>query len=402
MRILFLHRSFPGQFRYLAPLLAGENQIVFLTTAADGEIPGVRRMQYLPRSRQGNSHHYVLNLQNALSYGEAAAQAALELKREGFLPDLIIGHSGWGPTLFMKDLFPQAALLCYFEWFYRASGSSHGFNPDTPVTDDNAAEIRMKNAAILTDLCSCDAGISPTVWQRSQFPAEFHKKISVIHDGVDTNYFSPRPVTSRTLPRIGLDLKEAAEVVTYVATGMEPIRGFPQFMEAVSLLQQRRPKCHVVIVGEDRVEYCNPLPGGKTYRQAALEAHPFDLSRLHFTGRLSLEEYRQILYLSSVHVYLTYPYILSWSMIEAMACGCAVVGSDTPPVAEVIENGRNGLLADFFATGELADCIEQLLDQRTLARQIGLAARQTIMDRYDLSGRLKEQLFLVNALTGRS
>jgi len=406
MRILFIHRAFPSQFRYIAEELARdpENQVIFLTTAMEGgeDIPGVRRVGYKPvMPTHGKTHGYVTHLENAVAYGQAAYTVARTLKAQGFVPDVIFGHSGWGPLLFMKDLFPDVPLLSYFEWFYRSKGSTHGFNPDVPVTADMEAEIRTKNVPLLLELTNCDYGICPTYWQRDQFPSEFNSKIKVLHDGVDTTYFHLQAQQKLVIPRINLDLSGAKEIVTYVATGMEPMRGFPQFMEAVSLLQKERPKCHVVVVGTDHVEYGNTLPSGKTYRQLMLETYEYDLSRLHFTGRLSLEEYRQVLWASSVHVYFTYPFILSWSMMEAMSCGCLVIGSNTPPVAEVIKDGVNGLLVEFFAPAQLAKQINDVLDNPDATKELRQAARQTILDFYDLQKLLPEQIAYVKEVAAK-
>ncbi|WP_339384028.1 glycosyltransferase [Fischerella sp. FACHB-380] len=243
----------------------------------------------------------------------------------------------------------------------------------------------MKNAPILIDLYSCDRGLSPTYWQSQQFPPEFHSKITVLHDGIDTNFFCPKPGVKLVIPRINLDISHAKEIVTYVARGMEPYRGFPQFIEAVALLQQRRPQCHVVIVGENRVAYGKPLRDGKTYKEVMLEKYDLDLSRVHFTGWLPYEEYLQVLQASSAHVYLTRPFVLSWSMLEALSTGCLVVGSRTAPVTEVIQDGVNGLLADFFSPQEICDRIQEALNHPDKMSAIRAKARETIQQRYDLS-----------------
>lgn len=400
MRILFLHRAFPGQFRYLAAVLARDprNEVVFLTTAPAGQIPGVKKVVYrVGRTANPATHGYLQGMENAVLYGQAAYRAASELKKRGFVPDLIVGHSGWGPTLFMADVYPQTPILCYFEWFYHAQGSSFGFDPKFPVSADNAAEIRVKNAPLLMDLAACHAGITPTRWQHSRFPAEFRDKLTVLHDGIDTEFFQPGASADLRLGTMGLDLASLPEVVTYVATGMEPLRGFPQFMEAVSLLQRRRPQLHAVIVGEDRTEYENTLPNGKTYKQTMLEQFPFDLSRLHFTGRLSLSDYRQVLLASSAHIYLTYPFILSWSMLEAMSCGCLVIGSDTSPVREIIRDRVNGHLVDFFSPEAIAETVETALTEKAQSAQLRQAARQTIIAGYDIRRLLPQQLALLQA-----
>jgi len=324
--------------------------------------------------------------------GQAAYRMAQILRSQGFIPDIIYGHSGWGSTLFMKDIFPNAKLLCYFEWFYQAHGSDADFDPADPLDADAEARIRVKNAPILLDLSSCDAGLSPTEWQQQQFPPEFQTKLRVMHDGIDIAFFRPVPKARLVLPEIGLDLSQVDEIITYVARGMEPYRGFPQFMEAVALIQQRRPNCHVVVVGEDRVAYGKELPDGKTYKQLMLETLPLDHSRLHFTGLLPYQEYLQVLQASSAHIYLTRPFVLSWSMLEAMAAGCLVIGSNTAPVTEVIQDGENGLLVDFFAPEQIADRVDEVFDRGDRYANLRANAQETIRQRYDMAQLLPQHM----------
>lgn len=394
-RILFLHPNFPAQFRHLATTLGQDNnyQVVFATNRQEGTIPGVFKAIYQP-SRQATpqTHHYVRNLENAVLTGQALYKIGQQLQAQGFTPDIVYGHSGWGPTLFIKDIFPKAELLCFFEWFYHAHGSDADFDPSEPLNADDECRIRIKNAPILIDLYGCDRGLCPTNWQRQQFPPEYHNKITVCHDGIDTNFFQPQPDAKLVLPRINLDLSHVSELVTYVGRGMEPYRGFPQFMEAAALIQQQRPNSHIVVVGEDRVAYGKNLPDGQTYKQLMLEKLDFDLSRLHFTGRLPYSEYLQVLQASSVHIYLTRPFVLSWSMLEAMSTGCLLLASSTPPVLEVIKDGKNGILVDFFSPAKIANQVNQILDNYQDMIAIRAAARQTIVKNYDLAKLLPQHL----------
>ncbi|MBF2027088.1 MAG: glycosyltransferase family 4 protein [Oscillatoriales cyanobacterium C42_A2020_001] len=395
MRILFLHSNFPAQFRHLATVLAKDsnNQVVFGTMRQEGAIPGVMKALYKPaRDVSPQTHHYTRSLESAVLQGQAACRMAQSLKTNGFEPDVVYGHSGWGPPLFMKDVFPKAQLLCYFEWFYHAHGSDSDFDPSDPLQLDDELRIRVKNAPILLDIASCDRGLSPTNWQRQQFPLELQQKITVMHDGVDTSFFQPNPGARLVLPTANLDLSHVNELITYVARGMEPYRGFPQFMEAVSIIQKRRPNCHVVVVGEDRVAYGKQLPDGKTYKQQMLETLPLDLSRLHFTGPLPYSQYLQVLQASSVHIYLTRPFVLSWSMLEAMSAGCLVLGSSTAPVMEVIEDGVNGLLVDFFSPPAIADRVDEIFAHPNRMADLRANARETIQTRYDLAKLLPQHL----------
>lgn len=394
-RILFLHPNFPAQFRHLAMALAKspKHQVVYGTARAEGQIPGVHKILYkTSREVRPETHHYVRPLESAVLEGQAVYRVAQQLHSQGFVPDVVYAHSGWGPGLFVKDIFPKAKFCCFFEWYYHAHGTDADFDPADPLDADAEARIRIKNAPILLDLASCDYGLSPTQWQRHQFPPEFHSKIKVLHDGIDTEFFKPQAHARLVLPDINLDLSEVDELVTYVARGMEPYRGFPQFMEAIALLQEKRPHCHAVVVGADRVAYGKKLPNGKTYKQHMLETLSLDLSRLHFTGRLPYSQYLQVLQASSVHVYLTRPFVLSWSMLEAMSAGCLLVASDTAPVTEVIKEGRNGLLVDFFSPQQVCDRILEALDHPDGMVELRANARKTIQTTYDLAKLLPQHL----------
>ncbi len=405
MRILFLHPNFPAQFRHVAAALGQDpnNQVVFGTKNENPEwrIAGVRKVLF-KQSRDPNpgTHHYVRTLESAVLQGQAMYRVAEGLKSSGFEPDLIYGHSGWGSTLFMKDAFPSAKLMCYFEWFYHARGSDADFDPADPLNVDDIARIRVKNAPILIDLYSCDRGLAPTEWQRSQFPIEFQSKIKVLHDGVDPEYFKPVPGAKLVLPN--LDLSHVDEIVTYVGRGMEPYRGFPEFIESLAYIQERRPNCHVVVVGSERVCYGKSLPDGVSYKEHMLKKVPLDLSRVHFVGPLPYGLYLKVLQASQAHIYLTRPFVLSWSMIEAMSTGCLVIGSATPPVQEIIRDGENGLLVDFFSPKDIADRVDEVLDHPTRMAELRQQARQTVLDRYSHTALLSQHLqYIHDVAAGR-
>jgi len=387
MKILLLHPNFPAQFLNLCQVLGPhpDFEIVFLTQKKDAEMAGVRKGYFEPaRAPHPGTHSYLNTVEQAVLQGQATYRAALALKQSGFVPDVILGHSGWGSTLYMKDLFPHSALISYFEWFYHSHGSDLDFDPAEVPTAESELRVRTINMPFLMDLSSCDAGICPTHWQRQQFPPEYRSKIWVCHDGVQTERYLPAPGTKIKFPDLGIDLTDVDEVVTYVGRGMEPYRGFPQFMQAMALLLKRRPGCHVVIVGADRIAYGGKNPEGfASFKEWAQKQIDLDWERVHFTGLLPRIRYRTVLQASSVHVYLTRPFVLSWSMLEAMSSGCLLVASDTPPVREVIRDGENGLLTDFFDVKLIADRVEEGLVRQNELNRIREAARRTIVETYD-------------------
>lgn len=290
-------------------------------------------------------------------------------------------------------MFLVWGIICHFEWFYRAFGSDAAFWQDETVSDRTAFSIRIRNAYLLLQLDSSDIRFTPMEWQKAQFPNEYRDSLKVIHEGIDTGFFTPDINAKFRLAN--LDLSDSREIVTYGTRGMEPYRGFPVFMDAVRILQKRRPHCQFVIAGNDKTYYGRPAPDGKTWKQLELEKGVPDLSRLHFVGWLTRQEERLMLQAGTVHVYLTRPFVLSWSIMEAMSTGCCVVSSDTPPVQEVVEDHKNGLLADFRSAEEIAARIEEALDDAALRRRLGQAARNTIIERYSLPSCLQKQMDMI-------
>ena len=401
MNILFVHQNMPGQFRHLAPHLARDpgNRVVFITRQDRIELPGVQRVTYQPlRAASPSTHHYLRPFENGVLHGQAVLRAGLSLAAAGFEPDVIVGHPGWGELLFLKDKFPRAKLLDYCEFFYRGQGADVGFDPEDPADLDALCQVRIKNAHLLLTLAACDRGLTPTEWQRSVHPAAFQDKISVIFDGIDTAAVRPDPKARFTLPD-GRVLTAADEVVTYVARNLEPYRGFRPFMRALPELLRRRPAAQVLVAGGDEVSYGVPAPGGRTWREAMLQdVEGIDPARVHFLGKVPYARYLALLQVSSVHLYLTVPFVLSWSCLEAMAAGCILVASGTPPVAEVIEDGRNGCLVDFFSPAAIAARAAEVLADRARLQPIRDAARRTVLDRYALDVCLPRQAQLVTSL----
>ncbi|MHB8252290.1 MAG: glycosyltransferase family 4 protein [Acidiferrobacter sp.] len=408
MKILFVHQNFPGQYLHLARTLGAqpEHEVVFLTQRRDAALPGVRNIVYQPaRPITCDIHHYLRDTEAGVLNAQAVARVAWDLKTAGFHPDVMVGHNGWGEIWYLKEVFPTTPLLGYFEFFYRLHGADVDFEPGATLILDHGPRLRTKNLGNLLGLDQVDAGQCPTLWQKSGYPARYHPLLHVIHEGIDTRAVAPFPGArlSVTLPDRTLMLTDADEVVTYVARNLEPYRGFPSFLRSLPAILARRPQAQVVVVGGDEVSYGPPLPNGQSYRQQLLAEldGSLDLSRVHFLGKVPYATFLSILQISTVHVYLTYPFVLSWSLLEAMAAGCLVVASRTAPVTEVITDGENGLLVDFFSPPEIAERVVAALSDREAMKPLRAAARRTIVERYDLQTIcLPQQLALLERLRG--
>ena len=375
MRILFIHQNFPGQFRHIAQAWAARPgwQVLAIGRDTVPGVPGVQCLKYKPhRQTAPKQHPYLRRMEDAVLHGQAVARLLLDLKQQGFTPDAIVAHPGWGETLYAKDVFPQARLIHLCEWFYGAEGSDVGFDPEFPAGFDDHARVRTWNALHLLNLENCDIGVSPTEWQKSRHPAAYQHKIVVAHEGIDTELLGPDPGAQITL-KSGLTLRAGDPVITYVARNVEPYRGFHQFMRALELIQVAHNTCHAVIAGGDSVSYGRRPADANHWREKMLRECKVDESRVHFLGKVPYDQYRKVLQVSAAHVYLSYPFVLSWSMLEAMASGCVVIGSRTAPVQEVIRDRQNGMLVDFTSAQDIADKTLAALASPQLC--IGIAAR---------------------------
>lgn len=415
MNFLFIHQNFPGQYCHLAPALrAGGHVCRAIGGPTAVQLPGIPldRVCYPGLGRPPGIHPWVEDFQVKCLRADAVAQQALQLAQQGFQPDLILGHPGWGELLVIKDVFPDVPVLHQLEFVYQLAGADAGFDPEfAPALADpldqwrSASRLRLRRAPQLLAFHDLDHAMAPTQWQASTAPQLFADRISVIHEGIDTRRIRPNPDAQVQLRGAGLTFCPGDEVVSYVARNLEPYRGFHVFMRMLPLLQARRPRCHVVIVGADGVSYGAPPADGRSWRQVLLHElkGQLDLSRIHFVGRVSHPVLHNLFQVSACHVYLTYPFVLSWSLLEAMSCGSVVVASATAPVREVIRNGENGLLVDFFDHEALADQVAAVLASPDDYRPLAQAARQTVETAYDLSDIcLPRQLQLVERLLGAS
>ena len=406
MRTLLVHQNFPGQFRYLAPALAKQPgaQVVALGDAAnvrDPELANLRLIDYpTPRGASAETHHYLRTLEAATRRGQQVARAAMSLRQEGFRPDIILAYPGWGEALFLKDIWPDARLIHYFELFYNPSGYDVGFDPEYPAGLDDVLRLRLRNTVNLHALECGDWGLSPTRFQYGSFPQRHRQRISVIFDGVDTNRIAPDPEATLILPD-GRSLSRDDAVLTFINRNLEPYRGFHVFMRALPELQARRPDLHCVIIGGDSVSYGRTPTGADSYRELLLRevGDRLNLERVHFLGRVPYETFLDAMRIGRVHLYLTYPFVLSWSLIEAMSMECAIAASATAPVREVITDGDTGLLFDFFDQEAMLSQIERLLDDAALRMSLGRRARAVAQAEYDLRGRcLPAQLALLRTI----
>jgi glycosyltransferase involved in cell wall biosynthesis len=388
MKVLFVHNNFPAQFRNVVEALKEIGGFELAAIGAEGAQtpPGVAVLRYaIPSVDVSATHPFARRFDAECRRAEYVLMATTALAFAGFIPDIILAHCGWGETLPLRAVFPKARLVVYCEFFYRGEGQDVHFDPEGPrLGVDGLAALHCKNASSLLALTDADAGISPTDWQRSTFPREFHNKIQVAHEGVDLQRFRPDEAARFPLPG-GKVLTKSDEVVTFVSRNLEPVRGYHAFMRGLPEILRARPDAQIVIAGGDGNSYSHAPPPGRSWKTHYLDAvvSKLDLSRIHFVGRLAPDAYLSLLQVSSAHVYLTYPFVLSWSLLEAMATECEIIASDTGPVREVIDDQRNGVLVPFTDTSSLAHAVVQALGGRQQHSERGRAARATIATRFD-------------------
>jgi glycosyltransferase involved in cell wall biosynthesis len=389
MNILFVHNNFPAQFRHVARALSLDPQVnvAAIGSATAQPMPNVTLQKYPPlRANVAATHPFARRFDVECRRADQVFAAATSLVSAGFRPDAVVAHPGWGETLPLRPLFPQARMVAYCEFFYGPQGRDVGFDPEFPaMSPREVVGLSVKNAATLLALIDADEGISPTLWQRSIFPPEFQGKIKVLHEGVDVDV--ARPNTHATLRLAdGRILTGADEVVTYSVRSLEPLRGLHIFMRAIPKILVERPAVQILIIGDEtKSPYGAPAPKGQTWKAhyfAEIE-NKIDPRRVHFTGALAYHDFLSALQVSSAHVYLTYPFVLSWSLVEAMSCGCLLIASDTGPVRDVID-GENGILFPFFASEQLADHVIDALAHPARYQRMRCKAREHAVERFDM------------------
>ena len=393
MHILFVHKNFPAQFGHIAAHLIQEKgyRCTFVSETAAGMAGGIQKVQYQPvGGADAQSHYLTRTFDNATAHA-AGVYAALKPLALRIRPDLIVGHSGFGSTLFLQELFPAAPVINYFEYFYHPHNSDMDSRPEWPVLEEDVRRARARNAMILLDMEYCRAGYSPTEYQASLMPAAYRPKLRVLHDGIDTNFWrrpaaaapGQRPAERVVGPhRFGPETR----IVTYVSRGFESMRGFDIFMRAAKKIYTADPRVVFLIVGSDRVAYGGDLKfiRDKSFKEFVLKQDEYDLNRLLFLGQVKPADLAHILSLSDLHLYLTVPFVLSWSLLNALACGCTVLASDTAPVREFIRPGETGLLRNFFDVDGFAAAALQVLADPEAYRHLGEAGARLIREQYSL------------------
>lgn len=395
MDILFIHQNFPGQYKHLAPALAKAGHRCVALTLRVKEPTTWQGVQIIPykvtRGSGQNVHPWVVDFETKVVRAEACFAAARQLRERGFTPDIIVAHPGWGESMFLRDVWPSARIGLYQELYHRSAWPHMHFDPEFDKGDPDASRlrIRMKNLNNLVHVPVGDLGISPTEFQANTFPSPYREKISVIHDGIHTDQVVPNPDAVLELSD-GSRVTRNDEVITFVNRNLEPYRGYHIFMRALPRLLRERPNAKVLIVGGDEVSYGASPPKGQTWKQIFIDEVRGTIStpnwnRVHFLGRIPYDQFVSLLQVSRVHVYLTYPFVLSWSLFEAMSAGAAIVASDTGPLHEAITPGETGDLVDFFDGDALIEQVCALLDDPDRRAAYGAAARAFVRGKYDLS-----------------
>jgi glycosyltransferase involved in cell wall biosynthesis len=407
MHVLYVHQNFPAQFGHLAREFVrrdGWRSTFVSRTPVRGLQNGIERIPYEVRGGATRQNHFCSRtFENAVWHCDGVYQALKA--RADVRPDLIVAHSAFGTSLFLRELHPDVPVVNFFEMFYRAHNSDMDFRSDLPfpVEEEKYLRSHCRNAMILLDLNNCQLGYTPTQFQKSTFPPLYQGKMRVIFDGIDRTLYhghgeALRPPVGRRGVRqmAGVTVQDSTRVVTYVSRGFESMRGFDVFMRAAKRIARRFPDVVFFVVGTDKVEYGGDLAytGGKTFKDWVLSREEYDLSKFVFTGRLEPQHLARLLAASDLHVYLTVPFVLSWSMMDAMSCGAVVLGSATPPVMEMIRDGENGLLANFFDPDDFAAKAVLVLEDPVGHRPLGRAAEAMIEQHYSLEAVLPQMLRL--------
>jgi glycosyltransferase involved in cell wall biosynthesis len=389
MKIVFVHQNFPGQFGRLAAILAAEGHQVFaLGTVKSCGIAGVSYYAYepVPGPEPAGFQNRFNPVTTQLRRAYGVAHLARRLKQGGLEPDLVVVNTGWGENLFLKDVWPNARHVAYFEYYYAATGQDVDFDPEFPIQNEETIwRLRLRNATQLAAFDAADAAVTPTRFQRDTFPTYLRDRIAVIHDGIEAQELKPDAAATLQIGENGPRLSRAEPVVTWASRHIEPMRGGHVVFRALPELLALDPRLRIVIIGGNSVSYSARPPDGTTWSEifSSRITGPVDWSRVHLVGQLHYRQFIRVLQLSAAHLYLTYPFVLSWSLIEAMALECRIVASATPPVEEVIRSGETGLLFPFFDEAALVARVRQVLENPEEAAAMAHRGRVAAIERYD-------------------
>ena len=406
MNILFVHQNMPGQYRELVQWLAAqsEHEIYFLTQRQKPpKIGGVKeriyKTHYVPKK---DAYGLSKVWEEASGAGFGAMLAAQQIEeKEGFKPDIIVGHVGWGELTFFKQLWPDVPIVGFFEYYYRLFGGPVNFDPDEPVNAHTPFLLQARNVVPTLNITTVDRALSPTKWQRDCFPPEMHDKIYVCHDGIRTDRLKPDPDAELKLGRLEEPIRKGDEIVTYMARNLERMRGFHKFMRALPEIMAARPNARVLVIGGNEVSYGakSKAPGGLRGEMEAEVGDSVDWSRVHFLGQVPYADYQKIIQISRCHIYMTMPFVLSWSLLETMSMEATIVASDVAPVREAMTHGKTGLLVDFHDHSALANQVIDVLAKPNDFAHLGPAARKHVIKEYDfLTKCLPEHIAEMNAL----
>ena len=381
MKILLIHQNFPGQFRQLAPYLQQRGHELVAICSHQRPLPEGPTLKVLryeePAKPAEPLPHGTLLWHEGLERAKRVARLCRQLDQEGWRPDRIAAHCGWGETLGLREVWPEVPQILWPELWLRPEHMGWGNDPLITATEEELQLEQLgRNALTRAALSTADAWVLPTQHQANSLPPEFQdSRLHVIHEGIDTQVACPNPDVSYEVRGIRID--RSVPTITFVNRNLERLRGFDTFMRAIPRIQRNHPTARILIVGDNEGGYGGGHPSGRPLKELMLDelTGQLDLERIHFLGRIPYPSLIGLLQASWVHVYLSYPFILGWSLLEAMACGCSIVGSETMPVAEVIHNGVEGLLVPQNDPERLAKRTLTLLQGDLLRKELGASAR---------------------------
>ncbi len=411
MNFLFVHQNFPGQYLHIIRSLLADNarqdgthEIVFMSEPNRNQMAGVRKVTYARPPEMGTGVAFsARDFDIAARRAEAAYKGALQIKALGYKPDIIIGHHGWGEMLNLVDVFPGVPILGYFEFYYRIENSDVNYDPEFPMPPERFGAVRSKNCVNLIALSLEQFGQVPTKWQLGMYPEFFQKQLHYIPEGVDLDVCKANPAIRRKTLKVGkLSVTPKQKLVTYVARNLEPYRGFHTIMRALPKLLER-PDAIVSLVGGDGISYGAPAANGKSWREVMLKEMEgkLDLSRVHFMGQIPYEQHLSLLQRSDAHIYLSYPFVASWSLREALAVGCAIVGGDCPTIKEFLTHNKTALVVPNLDPDAVAAATLKLLDDAKLSARLRTNARAYAEAHLDMADYIAKYRAVIEEIAGK-